>query len=112
MYGGKSIVTEFASSWSAGADVLAVAKIEVCLSDIPEGKSAIFKWRNKPLFIRHRTAEEIDSESQVDVSTLRDPQHDTDRTQRPEWLIILGVCTHLGISEILFVVHYRDVSYL
>ena len=96
MYGGKSVVTEFVSSWSAPADVLAVAKIEVNLADIPEGKSAIFKWRNKPLFIRHRTAEEIETESGVDVASLRDPQHDSERAQRPEWLIVLGVCTHLG----------------
>jgi len=55
-YAAKSVVGEFVSSMSASADVLALAKIEVKLSDIPEGKNVTFKWRGKPLFIRHRTA--------------------------------------------------------
>lgn len=54
-YAAKSVVSEFVSSMSASADVLALAKIEVKLSDIPEGKNVTFKWRGKPLFIRHRT---------------------------------------------------------
>jgi len=99
-YAAKSVVGEFVSSMSASADVLALAKIEVKLSDIPEGKNVTFKWRGKPLFIRHRTAAEIESERNVDMSTLRDPQHDSDRTQRPEWLVLLGVCTHLGCVPI------------
>lgn len=81
---------------SASADVLALAKIEINLDEIPEGKNVTFKWRGKPLFVRHRTAEEVDKEAAVDVGSLRDPQHDTDRVKNPEWLIILGVCTHLG----------------
>nr|CAH0104108.1 unnamed protein product [Daphnia galeata] len=99
-YAAKSIVGEFVSSMSASADVLALAKIEVKLSDIPEGKNVTFKWRGKPLFIRHRTAAEIETESNVDMSTLRDPQLDSDRAQRPEWLVLLGVCTHLGCVPI------------
>ena len=59
-YAAKSVVGEFVSSMSASADVLALAKIEVKLSDIPEGKNVTFKWRGKPLFIRHRTAVWID----------------------------------------------------
>merc|ERR1711973_426148 len=54
-YAAKSVVGEFVSSMSASADVLALAKIEVKLADIPEGKNVTFKWRGKPLFIRHRT---------------------------------------------------------
>merc|ERR1712179_859312 len=71
-YAAKSVVGEFVSS-SASADVLALAKIEVKLADIPEGKNVTFKWRGKPLFIRHRTQAEIDAEMNVDVSSLRDP---------------------------------------
>ena len=56
---GKAVATEFVMSMAASADVLALAKIEVNLSDIPEGKNMTYKWRGKPLFIRHRTAEEI-----------------------------------------------------
>jgi len=54
-YAAKTLVTDFVSSMSASADVLAMAKIEVKLADIPEGKNVTFKWRGKPLFIRHRT---------------------------------------------------------
>lgn len=53
-YAAKTVVTEFISSMSASADVLAMAKIEIKLADIPEGKNVTFKWRGKPLFIRHR----------------------------------------------------------
>jgi len=99
-YSAKSLVNTFVSSWSASQDVLALAKIEVKLADIPEGKNMTFKWRGKPLFIRHRTAEEIDVCRAVDPATLRDPQSDEERADRPEWLIVLGVCTHLGCVPI------------
>lgn len=95
-YGGKWFVSDLISQWSASADVLALAKIEINLADIPEGKSCVFQWRGKPLFVRHRTAEQIASEKAVDPTTLRDQQHDDDRVQRDEWLVILGICTHLG----------------
>lgn len=54
LYTAKAVVTQFISSMSASADVLALAKIEIKLSDIPEGKSVTFQWRGKPLFIKHR----------------------------------------------------------
>merc|ERR1712029_1163899 len=93
-------VNQFISSWSASQDVLALAKIEIKLGDIPEGKNMTFKWRGKPLFIRHRTAQEIEECVAVDPASLRDPQHDNDRVKDPEWLVILGVCTHLGCVPI------------
>ena len=58
---GKTVATEFVMSMAASADVLALAKIEVNLSEIPEGKNMTYKWRGKPLFIRHRTSDEIAS---------------------------------------------------
>jgi len=95
-YSAKTLVSQLISSLSASADVLALAKIEIKLGDIPEGKNVTFKWRGKPLFIRHRTADEIDIENKVDVSSLRDPQTDSERVKNPDWLVVLGVCTHLG----------------
>ncbi|KAL2713089.1 hypothetical protein V1478_017282 [Vespula squamosa] len=95
-YSTKTIVYDLVATLSAGADVLALSKIEVNLNDVPEGKNVAFKWRGKPVFVRHRTAAEINKEAAVDISSLRDPQHDSDRTQKPEWLILIGVCTHLG----------------
>merc|ERR1712183_897094 len=99
-YGAKSLVNQFLSTWSASQDVLALAKIEIKLADIPEGKNMTFKWRGKPLFIRHRTAQEIEECEAVDPATLRDPQADSERVKEAEWLVILGVCTHLGCVPI------------
>jgi len=99
-YSAKTIVNTFVTSWSASQDVLALAKIEIKLADIPEGKNMTFKWRGKPLFIRHRTAEEIESCRSVDPATLRDPEADDARVKNPEWLVVLGVCTHLGCVPI------------
>merc|ERR1712165_376488 len=99
-YAATSTVNSLLSSLSASADVLAMAKIEINLSDVPEGKSMVFKWRGKPLFVRHRTAEEIEKEQSVDVASLRDPEADTERVQKAEYLVVLGVCTHLGCVPI------------
>lgn len=98
--GAKSTVESFLSSLSASADVLAMAKVEVKLGAIPEGKNVIVKWQGKPVFIRHRTQDEIDEANQVQVSNLRDPQTDADRVKKPEWLVMLGICTHLGCVPI------------
>ncbi|XP_036922296.1 cytochrome b-c1 complex subunit Rieske, mitochondrial [Sturnira hondurensis] len=99
-YTAKNVVSQFVSSMSASADVLAMSKIEIKLSDIPEGKNMAFKWRGKPLFVRHRTKKEVEQEAAVDVSQLRDPQHDLERVKKPEWVILIGVCTHLGCVPI------------
>ncbi|KAM5375270.1 hypothetical protein ACJZ2D_006099 [Fusarium nematophilum] len=98
--GAKSTVQEFLVNMSASADVLAMAKVEVDLSTIPEGKNVIIKWRGKPVFIRHRTQDEIDSANKVNVSSLRHPEEDSERVKEPEWLVMLGVCTHLGCVPI------------
>lgn len=96
----KSTVTEFLGTMSASADVLALAKVEVELANIPEGKNVIIKWRGKPVFIRHRTQGEIDEARQEDWKKLRDPESDENRTKKPEWLVMLGICTHLGCVPI------------
>ncbi|GAB0139031.1 hypothetical protein EsDP_00007248 [Epichloe bromicola] len=98
--GAKSTVQEFLVNMSASADILAMAKVEVDLNTIPEGKNVIIKWRGKPVFVRHRTQDEIDAANKVNVSSLRDPQSDEDRVKKPEWLVMLGVCTHLGCVPI------------
>ncbi|KXL50030.1 hypothetical protein M433DRAFT_154187 [Acidomyces richmondensis BFW] len=98
--GAKDTVQQFLVNMSASADVLAQAKVEVDLSTIPEGKNVIIKWRGKPVFIRHRTADEIKEAEETDWHKLRDPQPDSDRVKKPEWLIMLGVCTHLGCVPI------------
>jgi ubiquinol-cytochrome c reductase iron-sulfur subunit len=52
------------------------------------------------VFIRHRSPEEIEEANDVEMSALRDPQKDSDRVKKPEWLVMLGVCTHLGCVPI------------
>ncbi|MCY4031083.1 MAG: ubiquinol-cytochrome c reductase iron-sulfur subunit [Hyphomicrobiales bacterium] len=78
------------------ASVLALASIEVDLSPIDTGQSITIQWRGKPVFVRHRTREEIAEAESVPLDDLPDPQPDEDRIQRPEWLVMIGSCTHLG----------------
>jgi ubiquinol-cytochrome c reductase iron-sulfur subunit len=78
------------------ASTLAMASIEVDVGAIPEGQIVTVKWRGGPVFIRHRTKKEIEEAQNVQVSELRDPQTDASRVKKPEWLIVVGVCTHLG----------------
>ena len=54
------------------------------------------QWRGKPVFIRHRTEQEIESARRVNQGDLIDPQPDEERVKQPEWLVVIGVCTHLG----------------
>ena len=89
-------VLKFVLSMSATADVLALASLEVDLSKIEAGQTVTVKWRGKPVFIRRRTPAEIAKEAAVAVKDLRDPQADGERVVNPEWLIVVGVCTHLG----------------
>ncbi|KAI7865675.1 Rieske Fe-S protein [Spinellus fusiger] len=98
--GAQATVSDFLANMSASADVLALAKAEVDLASIPEGKNVTIKWRGKPVFIRHRTQDEIAEANSINVMELRDPQQDAERVKKPEWLIMLGVCTHLGCVPI------------
>jgi ubiquinol-cytochrome c reductase iron-sulfur subunit len=86
----------FVHSMNPAADVLALSSTEVDLAPIAEGQAITVTWRGKPVFIRHRTAEEIQAAQSVNPADLADPQADADRVKKPEWLILVGVCTHLG----------------
>ena len=83
-------------SMNPAADVLALSSTEVDLSAIEEGQSITIKWRGRPVFVRRRTQAEIADAGSADIETLPDPEADEARVQRPEWLILVGVCTHLG----------------
>lgn len=95
-FGAASMVWPLIDNMNPSADVLALSSIEFDLSPIEVGQSVTIAWRGKPVFVRRRTAEEIAEANAVDVSTLRDPQTDSERAQKPEWLIMVGICTHLG----------------
>ncbi len=78
------------------ADVLALSSTEVDISPIEVGQSITVVWQGKPVFIRRRTADEIAAARDVDITTLRDPEDDAARAEKPEWLVVVGICTHLG----------------
>lgn len=92
----RLLVLKFVLSMSASKDVLALASLEVDLSSIEPGSTVTVKWRGKPVFIRRRTEDDIKLANSVDISSLRDPQEDSARVKNPEWLVVVGVCTHLG----------------
>jgi ubiquinol-cytochrome c reductase iron-sulfur subunit len=83
-------------SMNPAADTLALSSAEIDISKVEVGQAITAVWRGAPVFIRHRTPEEIATARGVSMNDLRDPQKDEDRTQKPEWLIVKGVCTHLG----------------
>ena len=78
------------------ASVKALSTTEVDISNVSLGKTITVLWRGKPVFIRRRTQEEINEAQNVKLEDLKDPQKDQDRVKRTEWLVMVGVCTHLG----------------
>lgn len=98
----------FIDQMNPTAAVLALSTIEVDLSAIQEGQQSVVMWRSKPVFVRRRTAKEIAEAKAVPVSELPDPlarnanlaedapASDANREIKPEWLIVIGICTHLG----------------
>ncbi len=70
--------------------------LKVDLTDIREGQSLTAVRKGLPIFIRHRTPSEIEAAQNVNLSDLRDPERDSDRTQMPQWLVVLGLCTRRG----------------
>ena len=78
------------------ASVKALASTEVDISGVEKGQSITVLWRGKPVFIRRRTEEEIAKAKDVKLEDLPHPETDEERAKNPEWLVMLGVCTHLG----------------
>ena len=78
------------------SSVKALASTEVDLSSIQPGKSVTVLWRGKPVFIKRRTPEEIAEAKKVKLEDLKHPEKDEDRVKKDEWLVMLGICTHLG----------------
>jgi ubiquinol-cytochrome c reductase iron-sulfur subunit len=94
--GVASLAWPLINQMNPSGDVLALSSVEVDVSKVETGQAIKVLWRGKPVFIRHRTTEEIKAAEDVKVSELRDPQTDAQRVTKPEWLIVVGVCTHLG----------------
>ena len=94
--GAAAVAWPLIDQMNPAADTLALANIEVDVSKIEEGQSITVKWRGKPVFIRHRTEDEIARASATDIADLRDPESDELRAEKPGYLVLVGVCTHLG----------------
>jgi ubiquinol-cytochrome c reductase iron-sulfur subunit len=86
----------FIAQMNPDASTLALSSTELDIGAIPEGQIVTVKWRGKPVFVRHRTKKEIDEAVAVPLAQLPDPQPDSARVKKPEWLVVIGVCTHLG----------------
>ncbi len=100
--GAASLAWPFINSMNPSADVLALSSIEVDLTHIQPGQSIKAMWRGAPVFVRRRTPQEIAQVRAVPMNELIDPQSDQDRVQKghDEWLVVVGVCTHLGCIPI------------
>lgn len=86
----------FLHSMNPAADVLALGTTEVDISAIELGQRITVTWRGRPVFIDRRTPERIAQARNEDATGLPDPEPDSARARNPEWLIVVGVCTHLG----------------
>jgi ubiquinol-cytochrome c reductase iron-sulfur subunit len=80
------------------SDVLALSSVDVNYTKVALGQQMVVKWQGKPVFIRHRTPKEIAEAVAGDHAHLRDPATDASRHKpgMAEWLIVIGICTHLG----------------
>ena len=96
--GGLALLYPLVNQMNPSADVLALAQIDVDISAIQAGQAVKTIWRKQPIFIRQLTPQEIQAANAVDIGSLRDPQTLAERTKpgKAQWLITLGVCTHLG----------------
>lgn len=94
--GAAAVAWPLIDQMNPAADTLALASTEVDVSKIVEGQAITVTWRGKPVFIRHRTKDEIARANAIDSGELRHPEDDEVRVQKPELLVVVGVCTHLG----------------
>ena len=94
--GAASLLIPFISSMNPGKDTLALASTEIDLSSLEEGQAITVQWRGKPVFVRHRTAEEIKKAKGVSLEEMRDPELDEERVRNEKYIVLVGVCTHLG----------------
>jgi ubiquinol-cytochrome c reductase iron-sulfur subunit len=94
--GAAAAVWPFIHSMNPAADTLALSTTDVDLTPVAEGQAITVVWRGKPIFVRHRTKKEIDELAKTDLASLPDPEADSKRVKKPQWLIMVGVCTHLG----------------
>jgi len=101
--GAASVAFPLVTQMGKAADTLAAGSIEIDLSAVVEGQQLKTLWRGKPVFVRHRTPEEIKIAEETDIANCPDPQTDNERLVPkpdgkvdPRFLVMVGVCTHFG----------------
>jgi len=94
--GAGATAIPFIKSMGPADDVLAASTVDVDLGNIKPGDTMTALWRGKPVFIKHRTEAEIKEVESIPLNQLKDPETDQARVKKPEWLVVVGVCTHLG----------------
>ncbi len=96
--GGAMALWPFIAQMNPDASTQALASVEVDLTPVQPGQAITVMWRGKPVFIRNRTPEEIEQARTTPLSELPDPESDRDRVKsgHENWLVLIGVCTHLG----------------
>ena len=94
--GAAAFVWPLIDQMNPAADTLALASTEIDLSSFEEGQAITVKWRGKPVFVRHRTDDEIKQAQEVSLEGMRDPQNDSERVTKEKYIVLVGVCTHLG----------------
>ena len=94
--GAAAVAWPLIDQMNPAADTLALASTEVDLSSLEEGQAITVTWRGKPVFVRHRTPEEIKLAKQVPLDEMRHPETDEERAPNEKFIVLVGVCTHLG----------------
>jgi len=95
-----NVVCQAVNVLNPSQDILALATVELELDQMGVGESGVFVWRGKPIFVKHRTPEDIKRENSVNVAELRHAQADGERVVDENWLVVIGICTHLGCVPI------------
>jgi ubiquinol-cytochrome c reductase iron-sulfur subunit len=94
--GAAALAWAMVDTMNPSADTLALSSVEVDLTPIAKGQAITVSWRGKPVFVRSRLPNEIAEAEDVKLADLIDPETDKERVKKPEWLVVIGICTHLG----------------
>ena len=98
--GAGATIWPIVTQMNPDSSVKALSSIEVDISRIEKGKEITVMWRGKPVFIKRRTPEEVKSAESINIKDLKHPEDDKIRVKKSEWLVVVGICTHLGCVPI------------
>lgn len=111
--GTAAVIWPLINQMNPDASVLASASVEFDLSPMQVGQEITILWRGQPVFIRYRTPEDIKAMQEVPLSDLKDPAPDSERVQmgHEQYLVMIGICTHLGCVPLFNTGSYKDGWY-